>query len=62
MLRLSVEDNRIVLRKDLWSELIERGKRLKVDIDEAESELDEAEELLGEEARRVSGRHLCYYR
>ena len=46
VLELSVEDDRIVLRKDkdLWSELRERGKRLKVDIDKAESELDEAEE------------------
>lgn len=45
VLELSVEDDRIVLRKDLWSELRERGKRLRVDIDKAESELDEAEEL-----------------
>ncbi|BES82683.1 hypothetical protein PABY_22500 [Pyrodictium abyssi] len=45
VLELSVEGDRIVLRaKDLWSELRERGKRLRVNIDEAEKELDEDEE------------------
>ncbi len=44
-LELSVEGDRIVLKtRDLWSELRMRGRRLKVDIDEAERELDEDEE------------------
>ncbi len=44
-LELSVEGDRIVLKaRDLWSELRERGRRLNVDVDRAERELDEAEE------------------
>jgi len=44
VLELSVEKGKIVIRtRDLWSELRERGSRLKVDIDEAEKELDEDE-------------------
>lgn len=45
VLELRVEDDKIILRaRDLWSELRQRGKRLKVDVDEAERELDEDEE------------------
>ncbi len=45
-LDLSVEDDKIILRiHDLWSELRRRGRRLNVDIDEAEKEVDEDEEL-----------------
>ncbi len=45
VLELSVEEGKIVLRtRDLWSELRERGRKLKVDVDEAERELDEDEE------------------
>ena len=49
VLELSVEKDRIVIKtRDLWSELRERGKRLKVDIDRAEREIDEDEaEWLG---------------
>ncbi|MCD6196368.1 MAG: AbrB/MazE/SpoVT family DNA-binding domain-containing protein [Staphylothermus sp.] len=44
VLELSVEKDRIVIKtRDLWSELRERGKRLKVDIDKAEREIDEDE-------------------
>ena len=44
-LELRVEGDRIVLRaRDLRSELRERGRRLNVDVDKAERELDEAEE------------------
>ena len=44
VLELSVENDRIVLRvRDLWSELRERGKALRVDVEEAERELDEDE-------------------
>ncbi|MCE4617982.1 MAG: AbrB/MazE/SpoVT family DNA-binding domain-containing protein [Desulfurococcales archaeon] len=45
VLELSVEEGKIVLRtRDLWSELRERGRKLKVNIEEAERELDEDEE------------------
>lgn len=45
VLELSVEEGKIVIRtRDLWSELRERGRKLNVDIDEAERELDEVEE------------------
>ena len=45
VLELSVEGDRIILKaRDLWDELRERGRRLKVDVDEAEGELDEDEE------------------
>ena len=45
VLELSVEDDKIILSvRDLWSELRKRGKKLKVDIDKAERELDEDEE------------------
>lgn len=44
VLELSVEKDIIVIKtRDLWSELRERGKRLKVDIDKAEREIDEDE-------------------
>lgn len=44
-LELSVEGDRIILRvRDLWSELRERGRKLRVDLDQAERELDEDEE------------------
>lgn len=44
VLEMSVEEGKIVLRaRDLWSELRERGRRLGVDVDEAERELDEDE-------------------
>jgi len=44
VLDLRVEADRIVLRvRDLWSELRERGRRLRLDLDEAEREIDEAE-------------------
>ncbi len=46
VLEIKVEGNKIIINvKDLWSELRERGKRLKVNVDEAERELDEDEEL-----------------
>ena len=45
VLELNLEDDRIVLKtRDLWSELRERGKKLKVSVDEAEKELDRDEE------------------
>ena len=45
VLELSVKDDEIILKtKDLWSKLRERGKRLKINIDEAEKELDEDDE------------------
>ena len=49
VLELSIEKDRIAIKiRDLWSELRERGKRLKVDIDRAEREIDEDEvEWLG---------------
>lgn len=44
-LELSVVGDRIILRvRDLWSELRERGRKLRVDLDQAERELDEDEE------------------
>lgn len=44
-LDLEVEDGKIVLYvRDLWSELRERGRRLRVDLEEAEKEVTEAEE------------------
>jgi len=44
VLELSVEKDRIVIKtRDLWSELRECGKRLKVDIDRAEREIDKDE-------------------
>ncbi|RLE93370.1 MAG: AbrB family transcriptional regulator [Thermoprotei archaeon] len=46
VLDLQVEADKIILRvKDLWSELRKRGRLLKVNVDEAEKELDEADEL-----------------
>ncbi|MCE4600105.1 MAG: AbrB/MazE/SpoVT family DNA-binding domain-containing protein [Desulfurococcales archaeon] len=46
ILDLRVEGDTIILKtRDLWSELRERGRKLRVDIDEAERELDEAEEF-----------------
>jgi len=46
ILELDIEDDKIVLKtRDLWSELRKRGRRLRVDIDEAEKEVDEDEEL-----------------
>ncbi len=45
VLELSLEGDRIVLKtRDLWSELRERGRKLKVSVDEAEKELDRDEE------------------
>ena len=45
-LELSVKGDALVLRVcDLWSELRERGKKLKVDLEEAEREIDKDEEL-----------------
>jgi AbrB family looped-hinge helix DNA binding protein len=44
LLELYVENDKIILKaRDLWSELRMRGRRLKVDIDKAERELDEDE-------------------
>lgn len=41
----SVEGDKIILKvRDLWSELRRRGRKLNVDLDEAERELDEDEE------------------
>lgn len=46
VLELSVEGDRIVIKAtDLWSELRRRGKKLVVNPDEAERELDEDDEL-----------------
>ena len=46
VLEMEVEGDKIIIKvKDLWSDLRERGKRLKVNVDEAERELDEDEEL-----------------
>jgi len=45
-LELKVEGDRIVLKtRDLWSELRERGRRLRVNLEEAEEEIAEEEEL-----------------
>jgi len=44
-LDLEVENGRIVLYiRDLWSELRERGKKLRVDLEKAEEEVVEVEE------------------
>ncbi len=44
-LELEVEDGRVVLYvRDLWSELRERGRKLRVDLEEAEKEITEVEE------------------
>ncbi len=44
-LSLEVDEGKIILHvRDLWSELRERGRRLKVNLEEAEEEIDEAEE------------------
>jgi AbrB family looped-hinge helix DNA binding protein len=46
ILELSVEDDGIVLRKsDLWVELRRRGRRIRVDLEEAEEEVDSDEEM-----------------
>ncbi|RLE71829.1 MAG: AbrB family transcriptional regulator [Thermoprotei archaeon] len=46
ILDLQVEGDKIVLKaKDLWSELRRRGRKLKVNVEEAERELDEVDEL-----------------
>lgn len=46
LIELNVEnDEKIVIRtRDLWSELRKRGRSLKVDLDEAEEEVDRDEE------------------
>ena len=45
-LELSVKGDALVLRVcDLWSELRERGKKLKVDLEKVEREIDKDEEL-----------------
>ena len=45
VLELNLEGDKIVLKtRDLWSELRERGRKLKVSVDEAEKELDRDEE------------------
>jgi len=52
-LDLEVEDGKIVLYvRDLWSELRERGRRLRVDLEEAEEEVTEAEEAWLERLKR----------
>lgn len=44
VLEPSVECDRIIIRTtDLWSELRRRGKKMRLDVDEAEVELDKAE-------------------
>ncbi len=46
VLDLKVEGDVIILStRDLWDELRRRGRKLRVDIDEAERELDEEEEV-----------------
>ncbi|MCE4619495.1 MAG: AbrB/MazE/SpoVT family DNA-binding domain-containing protein [Desulfurococcales archaeon] len=46
VLDVRVEKDAIILKtKDLWMELRERGRKLRVDLDAAERELDEADEL-----------------
>ena len=46
ILELSVRGGEITMRaKDLWGELRERGRKLRVDVEEAERELDEDEGL-----------------
>ncbi len=45
VLDLEVDDNKIIIYTcDLWSRLRERGKKIKIDLEEAEKELTEAEE------------------
>ncbi len=45
MLDLEVDDGKIILHtRDLWSELRERGRKLRVNLEEAEEEVDEVEE------------------
>jgi len=45
-LELKVEGDRIVLKtRDLWSELRERGRRLRVNLEGAEEDIAEEEEL-----------------
>lgn len=46
ILDLQVEGDKIILKaKDLWSELRRRGRKLRVNVEEAERELDEVDEL-----------------
>jgi AbrB family looped-hinge helix DNA binding protein len=46
ILELRVEEDKIILRAhDLWSEPRERGRKLKVNVDEAEREVNKDEEL-----------------
>jgi len=53
ILDLRVEGNKIILQvRDLWSELRRRGRKLKFDVDEAEREIDEAEEAWLERLRQ----------
>ena len=56
VLDLRVEGRRLILEvTDLWATLRERGRRIRVDVDEAEKELDEAdEEWLGRLRRQSS--------
>lgn len=45
ILDLKVEGRRLILEvSDLWATLRARGRKIKTDLDEAERELDEAEE------------------
>ncbi len=45
-LELEVVGDRIILKvRDLWSELRERGRKLRVDLEKAEEEVTEEEEL-----------------
>lgn len=45
ILNLEVKGRKLILEVcDLWDSLRERGRKLKVNLDEAEKELDEAEE------------------
>ena len=45
VLELSVEDNKMIIEaRDLWGKLRERGRKLRMNIDKAERELDEDEE------------------
>jgi len=52
-LRVKVEEGKIILEvDDLWERLRRRGRRLRVNLEEAERELDEADEKW---LRRVEG-------